>query len=547
VNAVDVNPADVMALTGDSRMVGSAPMITRRPLVLLALLGAAGCATAGPAPSTPKARVGETADDAAIEAGLPGIEALARRGQGAQSLLTYSTRTDHAGQVLAAWADPDLQAAWNKLHALSDLDHTDVWTEIGMGHVYLEWKMLDQAQSALDRALAKNPHIAETHVLRGRLERIQGQLAEAVAEEQKALELSPQDPLALDELGLLAQAQNDPAAAKQRFEAARKAWPDDFIALRALADLDQADPKAELADLDELHRLAPTEIPLWLESGKLREKAGDLPGAAHDFEAALARGSHDPDLLRLLAKTYREQGGKDDDERRMLADLVGQKPDAEALRRLAELELKAGDNAGAMRDYKQAVKANPGDLEAKLALARLAAKDGQLVVAIGAYRELVSWKPEAKAEAKPEAKGEATEAKPAAKPDATEAKPDAKPEAKPEAKAAGQPEAKTELAAIEAQVQLGGKPIEGDVVAINTALGVRLNKLYRSLLPAKPTLGGELRLRVVVKADGSIDQAEFLDDTVGDPLLAANLYWNARDAHFPAADARYVFKFHLQP
>jgi tetratricopeptide (TPR) repeat protein len=285
----------------------------------LALVLAAGCATAPAAPTGP---VRESADDAAIDAELPAIEAAARRGKGNEALERFVTRTDEAGKVLAAWANPDLQTSWDKFHALSTFNTNDVWTDIGIAHVYLEWKTLDQAAGALDRAIARNPRIAEAHVLEGQLDRLQGRPVDAAVEEQKALDLNPGDPFALNELGLDAQVRGNAADARQRFEEARKAWPDDYVALRALADLDVADLKTELADLDGLHRLAPQDVALWLESGRLRAKNADLSGAANDFEEALKRGAQDPDVLKLLATTYREQG-RVDDERRVLADLVG--------------------------------------------------------------------------------------------------------------------------------------------------------------------------------------------------------------------------------
>jgi tetratricopeptide (TPR) repeat protein len=471
-------------------------MISRNFLLLLL---AAGCATAAPAPTT-GTTAKEAADDLAIEAELTGIEAAARRGQGLETMARFARRPDFQGKVLAAWADPDLQGSWNKFHALSDFNKTDVWTEIGAGHVYIEWKTLDQAAAALDRAIAKNPNIAEAHVLRGQLLRLQSQPVDAAVEEQKALDLNPGDAFALNELGLDAQARGDEAGARQRFGEARKSWPDDYVASRALTELDEADSKAKLVDLEELQRLAPKDQALWLESGKLREKTGDLPGAARDFETARKGGAQDPELLRVLAKTYREQG-RDDDERLVLEDMAGPKADGDVLRRLAELEVKKGDTKSAMRDFKKAIAANAKDSDSRLALARLAVTSGQLSAAIGAFRDVVGAKPEAQAE----------------------------------------------LDGLETQAQLSKKPIEGNVVKINTQLGAQLNKLYRTLLADKPALGGELKLRVVVKKDGSVEDVEVLEDSVGDPALAANLYWNAHDAHFPHGDAKYVFKFNLTP
>ncbi|MHB8417304.1 MAG: tetratricopeptide repeat protein [Myxococcales bacterium] len=465
------------------------------------LLFLLGCATA---PAVRPAEVGarEAPEDAAVEAELPSVEAAARRGQALEALARFSARTDEAGRTLAAWADPDLQSSWNRFRALSSFDGHSVWTDIGEAHVYLLWKTMDQAQGALDRALALRPAVAELHVLRGRWLRLLGKLDEAAAEQQQALELRPAFPFALDELGLVASARRDGSEARRRFEAARAAWPDDFTAWRGLSELDGAsgDVEAELRDLDQLHRLAPQDVSLWLQSGRLREKRGDAAGAARDYQAALERGARDLDLLRALARSYRLQG-RDDDERKVLTEMLSQKEDGESLRRLADLEAKAGDAKAAARDYQRAVALNGKDGEARLALARLQVASGQLSDAIGSLRAVVA------------------------------AKPDVAPE----------------LQALQEQVGLSKRPIGGSVVAINAALQKELVGLYRSLLGKKPSLAGRLRLRVVVKADGSVESEELLDDSVGDPELAANLYWNAHDAHFPRADAKYVFKYDLQP
>ena len=480
-----------------SRFGLSAPAV-RAALIAVALYG---CASAPPAGTAASAQ-GESAFDSKIEAALPAIEAARRRGQARESLTSYADRTDREGKLLAAWSNPDRQAAWNAFHGLERFDAPDAWAELGMARVYLDWKTSDQAKAALARALAIDPGLAEAYVLRAELDRVEGRLADSEADDQRALALRPMDAFALDGLGTVARQQGRTADARRRFDEAQRGWPDDFVALRGLADLDLAagDAPAALRSLDELHRLAPDDTALWLESGRLREKQGDLAGATKDFEAAQKRGANAPDLLGLLADSYRKEGRKDD-ERRVLTELVAQGGDAKALRRLAELELAAGDAAAALRDDQKAVAKDPKDIEAQLALARLEAQQGALSDAIGAYRSLVPARPDLKAE----------------------------------------------LAPLEREALLAQKPLGGSVAKINGALGYQLDRLYRSLLAKKPGLQGELKMRVTVEKDGHVSGEEFVTDTVGSPALAANLFWNAHDAHFPPTPAKYVFKFNLRP
>ncbi len=459
----------------------------------------AACATGEPAPAPPS---GESMESQAIESALPGIAAAQRKGRAREATESYADRSDRAGKLLSAWATPDLQTSWDRLRAQVDPFHPFAWPELGMARIYLAWNTPDQAQQALARAMGIDPNIAEAYVLKAQLELSQGQVADARADDQKALALRPDDPFAFDGLAKAALAQHDSAAARSFFDQARRAWPEDFTAIRGLADLDEAaaDVVRALDELDALHKLAPQETALWLESGRLRQKAGDLAGAAHDFEAALERGAHDPDLLALLARTYRSQH-RDADERRVLYELVDEKPDAPSWHRLADLDLAAGDDSRALHDYRQAVRADAADVDARLAIARLEAKRGDIDGAITTFREAV----------------------------------------------AERPAARPELSALEAQIHLAPKPLSGGLMKINAELGAQLNKLYRQLLVSKPALGGLLRLRVIVRKDGQVDQEEFVEDTVGDPILAANLFWNAHDAHFPPADAKYVFKFELKP
>ncbi len=467
-------------------------------MILVAL--ATACATTSPTPAATSA--GESAESQSIEAALPGIAAAHRRDEGAKAAAQYAKRTDRAGRLLFAWAQSDRQIAWKKLHALDDPDHPFAWADVGMAAIYLEWKTLDQASAALGRALARDPSIAEADVLRARLDLAYGQSEAARVDAQKALALRPEDPFALDVLAEAARAGGELTAARGFYDRARKAWPEDFAAVRGLADLDRAEGKtaAVLEDLDALHRLAPADTALWLESGRLRAKSGDLAGAARDFEEAAKGGAHDPDVLALLARTYRA-AGKTADEKRVLEELVAAKPDAASWKRLGDLDEAAGDDKGAMHDDVQAARLAPKDVEVRLAIAKLQAKAGALSDAIESYREVAGERPDARAE----------------------------------------------LSALEARAHLSGKPFSGSVVQINDALRNALFALYKQLLKEKPALAGRLRLRVVVKKDGRVEQEELLDDSIGDGVLAANLYWNAHDAKFPKADAKYVFNFDLAP
>ncbi len=468
--------------------------------VLFASLAWAGCAEAPPAP--PPKPAGESPLTLEVEAGLPRIEAALAAGREGELLPELAAKGDRASKLLFAFGTREGQESWKRFHALEGIDGPDAWAEIGMAHVYLGWKTWDQAAQALGRAMQADSKIAELFSERADLERARGDLSAAKADDESALALHPGFPFALNGLAAIARASGDLPEATRRWKEAIASWPDDFEAELGLADAAKAsgDGAAELAALDRLHALAPADASPWLRSGRLREKQGDLTGAAKDFEAALQRGADAPDLEKLLAETYRKEG-RTADERRILEKLAQEAPDAKSLSRLAALELADGKTDLALRHYGKAVELDPKDEEAQLALARLWVQTQAYAQAIGAYRELASSRPEAKAE----------------------------------------------LSALEKLVGLAPKPLSGGIAKIDAGLGSELARLYRALLEKKPGLGGALRIRVEVDKGGRAISEEMVDDTVHDPALAANLTWNAHDAHYPPNAAKYVFKFALRP
>jgi len=470
-------------------------LVTLRRAGMALLLGL--CAA-----SSAKGPTVEAPADKAIEALLPSIEAAVRRGQSAESMAKYATRVDWEGRFLWSWSNPDDQKAWEAFHPPAIQDPPLPWAYAGMARVYLRWKIWDQADATLARALALNPSVAQFWVLKGDLARLRGQAPAAETAYKQALELYA-TPFAEDGLGLLAFAGNHPDDARTHFQAALALWPEDFVALRGLADLALAaqDLPGALVQLDRMLPLAPPDLALRLEAIDLRKKVGDSAGVVKDAEAAVALGAHDPALLKMLLGGY--QGtGRTDDELHLLRELdMSGAIDANGYRRLGDLEAANGRETEAVEAYRKAMMLAPKDAEALQKHAHLMVRRGKYVEAIEDSRQL---------------------------------------------QALGQ-EPDQELQETIRAAALTPRPISGrEIGAINTALGAELNKLYRILLETKPTLAGTLKLQVTVGANGRSTLAEYKENTVGSPELAANLYWNARDAHYPPTAARYVFNFSLQ-
>jgi tetratricopeptide (TPR) repeat protein len=475
-------------------------MVGRSCRVCAALSLALATATVASAPA--RADLAERPADQWIEVLLPPIEARLRLRQSAEAMAIYATRVDREGRLLWAWSNSDDQAALEAFQALVAQDPPLPWAYAGMARVYLHWKIWDQADAALARAINLNPAVAEFWVLKGDLERLREREGHAEEAYRRALRLRP-TPFADDGLGLLAMDARHPGEARSCFIAARALWADDYVAARGLADVALAtrDWRGALNELERLHQLAPQNLSAWHESIEVRKKLADSTGIVADAEAAVRLGDHDPVLLGLLLASY-QQAARTNDELRVLKELdVSGAADAKSYRLMGDLEAAAGRQAEALDAYQKAIVLAPKDAEVLQAHAHLLARRGMLVEAIDDCRQLQALNQRLD----------------------------------------------DELSTVSKSAALAPKPISGrNIAAINSALGAELHRLYRNLLRDKPALAGTMRLQVSVAADGRATGSEYRENTVGSPELAANLYWNARDARYPRAAARYVFSYELR-
>ncbi len=106
-------------------------------------------------------------------------------------------------------------------------------------------------------------------------------------------------------------------------------------------------------------------------------------------------------------------------------------------------------------------------------------------------------------------------------------------------------DAKKEAGELEKKIKLPAKPAKGSVDAIYGAVAKGLQDFYLERKKANPKLAGDLKVRVRVKATGEVESVDLASDTVGDPLLAAHLYFALSDAVYPKQKREPVFEFEL--
>ena len=89
------------------------------------------------------------------------------------------------------------------------------------------------------------------------------------------------------------------------------------------------------------------------------------------------------------------------------------------------------------------------------------------------------------------------------------------------------------------------KAAKGTVDSIYATVAKGLNDFYLERKKQKSTLAGELKVRVRVKASGEVESVDVVNDTVGDPVLAAHAYFALNDAVYQKQKREPVFEFEL--
>ncbi|MFN7130716.1 MAG: tetratricopeptide repeat protein [Myxococcales bacterium] len=485
----------------------------RAAIVVGALVSAqlvlTGCATA-PAPKAdaPAGPVADprAAEDEKIAETLRQITATVRRGQGDKlraGLLIESQQRpkDPRLRLQLAWMRAPSDDAWQELKALVRLDMTDPWPYWGMGAIYLQWpNFSEQAAGEFAKALSLRKGFVPALIGQADVLRVQKKYPEAIAAYETVLKSAPNWPEALRGLGLARLASGDVEGGRRALERALEAFPDDFESLTQLARLalEQKDADAAIRHHTRLLQFSPRDRAVRLQLAKLKQERGDVPGAAAEYEAALAIGV-DAALLEELVALYRSlnQPSKEADALERLAAFRSEDP--APLLRLAELRNQEGDPDAAEAALRQASERVPDDAALLLQIARIIRDRDDLIAAINAFRL---------------------------------------------AKAKGA-KANDDLNVLYARAMLDPTPVSGDVNRIYRDVFKRLNRVFEARKKDSPSLAGRIRVRVSVAADGEVTDVEILEDTVHEPAVLANVYFNLRDARFPKEKRSPTFEFIL--
>ena len=398
-------------------------------------------------------------------------------------------------RFLAAYGNADSDAAWKLFKRLQQDEPGLPWGEIGMGRIYVEWRLWDQAEGAFARALRHAPGFPIALVERAELWRLSGQPERAREDARVALQADPRDARAIL---VLAQLDQD----ERLYAQAQKLAPELYEAGAALAAIAEkrGDLAGALTALETLAEGAPRDAKLQQQIASLRGRRGDQPGAARALEAAVALGLSSKESLLELAQLEQRLGHRDEEERAWSRLRRLTPRDRAPLVRLAQLH--ADDPSAEARAL---LALDPRDALGHLLLAQTLGDDLRLA--------------ELDAAAQGHAHGDKS-----------------------------QEQARAQAGLLRAELGVPQAPISAATVnGLYYRATAILTRAYEKRRAAAPALRGKLELKVRVNAQGAADSVDLVRDELGDKPLAACVAATLREARYPVKQTTLDFKFDLRP
>jgi Tfp pilus assembly protein PilF len=408
-------------------------------------------------------------------------------------------------KVALAWCALPSDEAWNALRSLSKLHDDEPWPRQGMGRIYAQWGMLEQARAEYEAALRLDPRFYPALTGLGQLALAAADWDGAQTRFGAALAIR-EDAEALAGLGLAQVEAGAREEGRANLERAVALWPDQP---RALAELIGQDLEAER--YAEAAGWAMRQVALFPKDPKarrtlaeLKDRGGEITAAAEEYERAAALGQADASLYRRLGQLYAQlEDGQG--EGRAVAELARlERSEPAHPLRLSELAQARGDHPAAEEYLKEAILRGEGRAELHLHLGRFLSSQDRPREALDAFRTA-------------QALGDAS------------------------------PELAAELKAGAERFRLPKVPLRGGIDAVYAKVASSLHTFFLSRHKQRPSVGGALKVRVRVSAEGRATATEIVEDGLGDPLLVGHAYFALKDAHYPKQQRDPVFEFELRP
>ena len=269
------------------------------------------------------------------------------------------------GQVRFATGDVD--QAFKDLDAASAMDRDQFQSDVALVVAHARRREYDQALAAAEKLEQKQPTNPLTFNLKGAVYLAKGDRKNARASFAKALELKPDYLAAASNLARLDLAENQPAAARNRFETIVAKDPKNEQALLALAEVlatTKAPPQDVIATVERAVAANPRSVRARLAAiGAHLHNARD-PKAA--LAAAQSANAALPESREILAALGRAQiaAGEPREAVTTFNKLAAAMPESAApLMLAAQAHLAAKDYAGATEALRKALTLQPDSLD----------------------------------------------------------------------------------------------------------------------------------------------------------------------------------------
>ncbi len=247
-------------------------------------------------------------------------------------------------------------------------------------------------------ALRKLDRIQEALDLMPEFQRLQSR-ARAIEDLARRAGVSPSDATILAALvdSLLADGRREEAAEQaERYLATFPAAPGaPRLALRAAeAALEAGDVQAARRLVDGAERTQAASLDQRLEGARLRLRMGDFLGAAAGFDACVRIAPGDGRGVLGRARALLGAGELEAAQADLLAALAAHPRDASVHATLGLLQVRQGDERGALGTFKEALALDAENLEASFGLGFVAYKRQELKEAEGLLRKVVGREPD---------------------------------------------------------------------------------------------------------------------------------------------------------
>jgi tetratricopeptide (TPR) repeat protein len=411
-------------------------------------------------------------------------------------------------RFLWAYSMSDRNQAWLELSKITKLNDKFFWAYLGMGVILDGWGVYDQAEANLSRAVQLQPKLPLGLARLGRLYLHLKDASRAVELLGQAVEL-------------------DSGRTAYQLDLARALW---------LAEKRQA----AIETFQKALLKSPPSFELAAELALMLQQDGQLPASADAYARAIEINPAACQVMISRANILLQLNRVDEALEQRLAACRCRPAEIACWKALGQLAAKHEKPDLLRRAYEQALDIDPRDLESCRALGPVYLKSGELEKAQAALQTVLEAEPENKEAlaglAEISERGgqfgqalELTERLLRLEPD--------------------HPLGSQIRKRLFVRFQVLEQPITGSSPqAVFNANRKQIAQVYRERLKKKPSLAGDLLIKVTVNNQGEVTSVTVARDTLGDEILSMCALWNLRRSRFPAGmGATYDFELGLRP